>query len=395
MGRKKDIQHAPQRQAFELKPFCYYCDKEFDTVKTLIQHQRTKHCNCSECGLKFDTVTGLRVHMLNAYKKTLKEVPGAVPGRENPDIVVHGMEGIPKVVLDTRMQKAMAAHQEKQAGERAIRDAREAEQAEEAEREAERQKRDRSREKPPGPAKFDIKPSRPTAAVPPPEVLSPKPCEAPTMHLPKPVDIPPWQASIPREAPAPVMPPMAPAPQLAPVTMTGLSAPVKKLLAGEEDEVPSGSGLVSVEGLDTHLAPAALAGLHICALKVLACAGVLLPKEEAPAEPLEPGAGVLSLPLPAPPPTVPSVPSVGTLPPLPPMRTLSLMNDASTAPTGPSPIPSIPTVQPLSLAKEPTPHDDEGAKIQARLQSLKEAAMGLERIEPPEKRQKVGDVTAS
>ena len=71
MGRKKALDgvgggtvatgsggaRAGREEPLELKPFCYYCDREFDTVKTLIQHQRTKHFNCSECGLKFDTVT--------------------------------------------------------------------------------------------------------------------------------------------------------------------------------------------------------------------------------------------------------------------------------------------------------------------------------------------------
>eukprot|EP00408_Alexandrium_pacificum_P049264 CAMPEP_0171247838 /NCGR_PEP_ID=MMETSP0790-20130122/48704_1 /TAXON_ID=2925 /ORGANISM="Alexandrium catenella, Strain OF101" /LENGTH=103 /DNA_ID=CAMNT_0011715265 /DNA_START=47 /DNA_END=354 /DNA_ORIENTATION=- len=102
MGRKKALVANQAQEPFELKPFCYYCEREFDTVKTLILHQRTKHFNCAECGLKFDTVTGLRVHMLNAYKKTMKEVPNCIPGRENPDIVVHGMEGLPKGILEEK-----------------------------------------------------------------------------------------------------------------------------------------------------------------------------------------------------------------------------------------------------------------------------------------------------
>merc|ERR1719392_150541 len=116
MGRKKVGIVNQAQEAVELKPFCYYCDREFDTVKTLITHQRTKHFNCAECGLKFDTVTGLRVHMLNAYKKTMKEVPGAMPGRENPDIVVHGMEGLPKGILEEKTRKAQLerAEQNKQ-----------------------------------------------------------------------------------------------------------------------------------------------------------------------------------------------------------------------------------------------------------------------------------------
>eukprot|EP00928_Gymnodinium_smaydae_P005183 TRINITY_DN11784_c0_g4_i1.p1 TRINITY_DN11784_c0_g4~~TRINITY_DN11784_c0_g4_i1.p1 ORF type:complete len:549 (+),score=84.93 TRINITY_DN11784_c0_g4_i1:55-1647(+) len=111
MGRKKvDVGGTTRaaQESLDLRPFCYYCDKEFATVKELIQHQRTKHFNCAECGLKFDTITGLRVHMLNAYKKTMKEVPGAIQGRENPDIVVHGMEGLPKSIVEERTQKALA-----------------------------------------------------------------------------------------------------------------------------------------------------------------------------------------------------------------------------------------------------------------------------------------------
>merc|ERR1719343_2020551 len=112
MGRKKVLVASQALETFELKPFCYYCEREFDNTKTLIQHQRTKHFNCAECGLKFDTVTGLRVHMLNAYKKTMKEVPNSIPGRENPDIVVHGMEGLPKGILEERIRKAREDRQE-------------------------------------------------------------------------------------------------------------------------------------------------------------------------------------------------------------------------------------------------------------------------------------------
>merc|ERR1711920_324005 len=83
-----------------------------DTTKNLLAHQRIKHFNCQECGAKFDTVTGLRVHMLNAYKKTMKEVPNCIPGRENPDIVVHGMEGLPKGILEEKTAKAMAERTE-------------------------------------------------------------------------------------------------------------------------------------------------------------------------------------------------------------------------------------------------------------------------------------------
>jgi len=86
------------------KPFCFYCDRDFDNIKTLVAHQQTKHFCCVDCGLKFDTTTNLRVHMLNAHKKKLTAVTGAIEGRDNPDYVIHGMDGVPQHVKDARRE---------------------------------------------------------------------------------------------------------------------------------------------------------------------------------------------------------------------------------------------------------------------------------------------------
>lgn len=51
--------------------------------------------------------------MLNAYKKTMKEVPNSMQGRDNPDILVHGMEGVPKILLEERQQKSLAERVQK------------------------------------------------------------------------------------------------------------------------------------------------------------------------------------------------------------------------------------------------------------------------------------------
>jgi len=239
-------------EAFELKPFCYYCDREFDTVKTLITHQRTKHFNCAECGLKFDTVTGLRVHMLNAYKKTMKEVPNAIAGRENPDVVVHGMEGLPKGLVEDRTKKALAerAEKEKQREE----DTRERMKQITAARAAEVRAAGAQEEEAPAPP-----PEAKRRAVSPP-VARP---QAATIFA----------------------PPPAPEPQAPPVPhgggggsgamgqggMPGLSPAVQKLLAGgnEPQEAPLVPGLLS------HHVPQVLVGLHPVALQVLAFAGGL------------------------------------------------------------------------------------------------------------------------
>eukprot|EP01067_Filipodium_phascolosomae_P009809 Filipodium_phascolosomae@DN986_c0_g1_i1.p2 len=94
MGRKK-----AGRSSAVLKPFCYYCDREFDDEKVLVQHQKAKHFKCLQCNRKLDTAAGLVVHMLQVHKESLSKVPNAMQGREETELVVHGMEGIPGDVI--------------------------------------------------------------------------------------------------------------------------------------------------------------------------------------------------------------------------------------------------------------------------------------------------------
>lgn len=264
MGRKK-IGVAPQAQeSFELKPFCYYCDREFDTVKTLITHQRTKHFNCAECGLKFDTVTGLRVHMLNAYKKTMKEVPNAMAGRENPDVVVHGMEGLPKGLVEERTQKAM--------GERAQKDKVREEESRErmkqiaAARAAEARESEEAQAHPP-----EAKRRAPSPPMVVPAVVMPQ--VSIFAQQPPPVAVPPPQPYQMLQPPPPPIVQQAP-PQGSPGGgMPGLSPAVQKLLSGVAESAPQTAPIVP--GLLSHNVPPDLAGLHPVALQVLAFAGGL------------------------------------------------------------------------------------------------------------------------
>lgn len=107
MGRKKILGvGGVVAVVADERPFCFYCDRDFDNIKTLVAHQQTKHFACVDCGLKFDTTTNLRVHMLNAHKKKLTAVTGAIEGRDNPDYVIHGMDGVPQHVKDARREAA-------------------------------------------------------------------------------------------------------------------------------------------------------------------------------------------------------------------------------------------------------------------------------------------------
>jgi len=100
MGRKK-ANAGPKE---DLRPFCFFCERKFDDVRTLLQHQRAKHFKCPDCddggGLgKCESVQGLIVHTLKIHSRALDRVPNAMQGRDNPELNVYGMEGIPLEML--------------------------------------------------------------------------------------------------------------------------------------------------------------------------------------------------------------------------------------------------------------------------------------------------------
>ncbi|CAG9767292.1 unnamed protein product [Ceutorhynchus assimilis] len=90
MGRKKKKQS---------KPWCWYCNREFDDEKILIQHQKAKHFKCHICHKKLYTGPGLSIHCMQVHKETIDKVPNSLPNRSNVDIEIYGMEGIPAADL--------------------------------------------------------------------------------------------------------------------------------------------------------------------------------------------------------------------------------------------------------------------------------------------------------
>lgn len=99
MGRKK------RKLNVELKPFCYYCDREFDDEKVLIQHQKAKHFKCTQCNRKLDLASGLVVHMMQVHKTNLKAVPNALPKRSDPELIIRGMSGVPTELIEENVNK--------------------------------------------------------------------------------------------------------------------------------------------------------------------------------------------------------------------------------------------------------------------------------------------------
>ncbi|EYC13576.1 hypothetical protein Y032_0043g793 [Ancylostoma ceylanicum] len=86
MGRKK--------KKIE-RPWCWYCNREFDDEKVLIQHQKAKHFKCHICHKKLFSGPGLAIHCMQVHKETIDKIPGAVPGRDSSQMEIYGMQGIP------------------------------------------------------------------------------------------------------------------------------------------------------------------------------------------------------------------------------------------------------------------------------------------------------------
>lgn len=87
MGRKKKKQ---------TKPWCWYCNREFDDDKILLQHQKAKHFKCHICHKKLYTGPGLQIHTIQVHKENIEKVPNAIKGRDSIEIEIYGMEGIPE-----------------------------------------------------------------------------------------------------------------------------------------------------------------------------------------------------------------------------------------------------------------------------------------------------------
>jgi hypothetical protein len=87
MGRKKKK---------SVKPWCWYCKREFDDDKVLIYHQKAKHFKCHICHKKLYTAPGLAIHCSQVHKETITKVPNAIPGKDNIELEIFGLEGIPE-----------------------------------------------------------------------------------------------------------------------------------------------------------------------------------------------------------------------------------------------------------------------------------------------------------
>ncbi|KAJ2735192.1 hypothetical protein IW152_001711 [Coemansia sp. BCRC 34962] len=103
MGRKKS-------KRMEVKPWCWYCEREFEDEKVLIQHQRAKHFKCHICSRRLNSAGGMFIHVAQVHKESITRVPNAMPGRDKAEIEIFGSVGIPEedvVEYENRMREKL------------------------------------------------------------------------------------------------------------------------------------------------------------------------------------------------------------------------------------------------------------------------------------------------
>ncbi|TAQ88870.1 hypothetical protein B7494_g2804 [Chlorociboria aeruginascens] len=117
VGKKK--RGHPDVEELLARPWCYYCERDFDDLKILISHQKAKHFKCERCGRRLNTAGGLSVHMNQVHKETLQSVENSLPNRQGLEVEIFGMEGIPEDVTQAHNQRIIAGFYQAEAERRA------------------------------------------------------------------------------------------------------------------------------------------------------------------------------------------------------------------------------------------------------------------------------------
>lgn len=122
MPKKKESKKRaapPSLQELLDRPWCYYCERDFDDVKVLLSHQKAKHFKCNSCFTRtLSTPGGLRVHMAQVHKITMTEIENALPGRGDPNTEIFAMIGIPDAIMEAHKQRVAQSYYDAEAAHR-------------------------------------------------------------------------------------------------------------------------------------------------------------------------------------------------------------------------------------------------------------------------------------
>lgn len=88
-----------------LRPFCFYCDKSFKNEVILHHHQKAKHFSCPKCPKKFSSIDSMVQHCRSQHNEIIERVPNANVGRDHPGMKIFGMQGVPRIEIESWMSK--------------------------------------------------------------------------------------------------------------------------------------------------------------------------------------------------------------------------------------------------------------------------------------------------
>lgn len=86
------------------RPWCFYCERDFDDAAVLQTHQREMHFRCETCNRRLNTASGLAVHTQQVHKIQTTVIKNAIPGREDPGVELFGVLGIPEELVQAHRQ---------------------------------------------------------------------------------------------------------------------------------------------------------------------------------------------------------------------------------------------------------------------------------------------------
>ena len=95
MGKKRK---GPDLEELLARPICFYCERDFDDLAVLINHQKAKHFRCQLCNKRLHTSSGLQVHMQQVHKAHVDKIENALSHREELYTEIFGEEGVPEQI---------------------------------------------------------------------------------------------------------------------------------------------------------------------------------------------------------------------------------------------------------------------------------------------------------
>ncbi|KAF9996761.1 hypothetical protein BGZ65_007661, partial [Modicella reniformis] len=97
---------AKKNKKKPVRPWCWYCERDFEDEKVLISHQRAKHFKCNHCSKKLNTAGGMVVHVMQVHKETIStQDAGDNHTSKRPKIDATSLE-----FSEADLQSQLAAH---------------------------------------------------------------------------------------------------------------------------------------------------------------------------------------------------------------------------------------------------------------------------------------------